>query len=143
MAFREIEYKGKPLTVHKAMVAPVFGSKTVLVTDTWDYVELWLRRNGPSKAQFYWGQARHFSDATKTLPKESAPLTAYYCMLNATKALLLVKQIPFADQHGITGGTSGTKSSISNENVVFKHHGILGSLCTFLGETVNNHCCPN
>jgi hypothetical protein len=40
MGFRVIEHLGKPLTVHKAVVEPNFEAKTVLVTDTWDYIEL-------------------------------------------------------------------------------------------------------
>jgi hypothetical protein len=137
MAYRDIEYLGKPLTIHKALVAPEFGSKTVLVSDTWDYIDLWLKRNGPSTARFFWDQARHFFTATKALPKESSPLTAYYCMLNATKALLLVKKLQFTESHGVTGDSSGKRSSISNEHVEFKSSGILFTLSTFLGETVN------
>jgi YaaC-like Protein len=93
MAFRDIEVGGKPLTVHEAMVSPKFGEKTVLVNDTWDYIELWLKRNHrKSSARLFWDQSRYFFQATKVLPKESSPLTAYYSMLNASKALLLVKR---------------------------------------------------
>lgn len=137
MGYRSINYLGKPLTVHKAIVSPEFDAKTVLVTDTWDYIDLWLKRNGPSKARFFWDQARQFFVATKALPKESSPLTAYYCMLNATKTLLLVKQLQFSEQHGVTGESIAKRSSISNEHVTFKSNGILSTLCTFLGETVN------
>lgn len=140
MAYRDIEYQGKPLTIHKAIVSPDFTSKTVLVSDTWDYIDLWLKRNGPSSARFFWDQARHFFAATKVLPKESSPLTAYYCMLNATKALLLVKKLQFTESHGVTGNTGGKKSSISNEHVRFKGSGILFTLSTYLGETVNGEC---
>jgi hypothetical protein len=134
MAYRDIEFRGRPLTIQKAIVGPKFGGKTVLVSDTWDYMELWLKRNGPPRARFFWEQAQHFFEATKALPKESSPLPGYYCMLNATKALLLVKKISFSDHHGITGTTKGKKSSISNETVVFKGAGILAALCNFIGE---------
>jgi hypothetical protein len=137
MAYCIIEYLGKPLTVHKAIVSPEFNAKTVLVTDTWDFIDLWLKRNGPSRARFFWDQARQFFAATKGLPKESSPLTAYYGMLNATKALLLVKRLPFAEHHGVAGESVGKRFSISNEQVTFKSTGILSALCAFLGETVN------
>jgi hypothetical protein len=137
MAHREIEYLGKPLTIHKATDSPDFDQQTVLVSDTWDYIELWLKRNGHTKARFFWDQACHSFTATRSLPKESSPLTAYYSMLNATKALLLVKKHTFSHQHGVTGTTTGKKSSISNELVEFKNGGILFALCNLLGESVN------
>jgi hypothetical protein len=137
MANRPIEFKGRPLTIHRATVDPDFSAKTVLAPDTWDYIDLWLRRQKQEKARFFWEQARQFASATHELPKESSPLTAYYCMLNATKALLLVKKQPFTDRHGITGSTTGAKRLLTNESVVFKSSGILSSLCRWLGEAAN------
>jgi hypothetical protein len=86
MTHRNIKYKNKPLTIHKAAKKPYFNEKTILVTSTWDYIDLWLKRNHKTNAQFFWQQSRHFYHATTELPKNSSPLTAYYCMLNATKA---------------------------------------------------------
>jgi hypothetical protein len=134
MAFREITYKGAGLTVHKAITSPSFGQKTVLAHDTWDYVDLWLRRSGEKTARFYWQQARSFFDATRELPTIAAPLTAYYCFLNATKALLISKKVPFSDLHGVSGYTIPGRTALSNEKVMFKGQGILSALCTHLGE---------
>jgi len=134
MAFVDISYKGSPLTVHKAVTDPRFGDKTVLVTDTWDYVDLWLRRSDKSKARFYWQQARSFYEATKELPRTAAPLTAYYCFLNAAKAMLIAKGVTFSDQHGVSGYTVAGRSSLSNEKVKFKSGGILPALAQCLGE---------
>lgn len=136
MPFVNIEYKGKHLTVHKAITRPDFGGKTVLVTDTWDYVDLWLRRSGKETARFYWQQARSFYEATRELPKTASPLTAYYCFLNATKALLAAKGVHAGDQHGVSGHTSVGRTSLGKEHVKFKPGGVLGSLCTHLGEPV-------
>lgn len=138
MAHRAIEFAGRPLTIHKAVTEPRFGGKTILVTDTWDYISLWLKRHHHKEARFFWDQARSFYVATLGLPKESSPLTAYYCMLNAVKALLLVKKIKFSDRHGVTGSTIGLKSSLSNELVQFKASGVLAEMCRHLGETANN-----
>lgn len=138
MALREIHNKGKPLSLHKSVTHPHFGEKTVLVTDTWDYVDLWLKRKRQNKARFFWDQARSFYEATQSLPKTASPLTAYYCFLNATKALLLAKGLPFSDAHGVTGYTSVGRSSLSNEHVIFKQSGILPALCRHLGEPVSN-----
>lgn len=137
MANRPIEVNGKPLSVHKATVDPVFSAKTVLASDAWDYIDLWLRRSHEEEARFFWEQARQFAAATRELPKESSPLTAYYCMLNCAKALLLVKKQAFTDQHGITGSSTGSKCHIKNEQVVFKSSGILPGLCRWLGEVAN------
>jgi hypothetical protein len=134
--FTNIEYKGKHLTVHKAVTEPDFGGKTVLVTDTWDYVDLWLRRSGKDTARFYWQQARSFYEATCELPKTASPLTAYYCFLNATKALLSAKGVHAGDQHGVSGHTSTGRTSLAKEHVKFKPGGVLGSLCIHLGEPV-------
>lgn len=120
------------------MSEPHFNEKTILVTSTWDYVDLWLKRNHQNKAQFFWQQAQHFYHATSALPKNSSPLTAYYCMLNATKALLLAKNIQFGEQHGVSGWQRAGHIYLSNEMVKFKRGGILGALCQHLGETAND-----
>ena len=83
MGFSPIVYKAKPLGLHKATIEPDFASKTVLVTDTWEYVDMWLKRHKRHEALFYWEQAKSFFDASNQLPKTSSPLTAYYCFLNA------------------------------------------------------------
>jgi hypothetical protein len=139
MGFKEIQYKSKILTVHKAVTHPHFEEKTVLVTDTWDYVDLWLRRSGQSDARFYWQQARSFYEATRLLPKTAAPLTAYYCFLNAAKALLIAKNAQFGDAHGVSGFTVPGRTSLSNEKVKFMRGGILAALCSHLGEEANGN----
>ncbi|HAS6185908.1 TPA: hypothetical protein I7160_21370 [Vibrio vulnificus] len=138
MGFQDIKYKNKNLTIHKAVNNPNFNEKTILVTSTWDYVDLWLKRANKPDARFFWNQARSFYEATQTLPKTSAPLTAYYCFLNATKALLLTKGVQFSDEHGVTGFSVNTQTSLSNEKVKFKRNGILPALCTLLGEPCND-----
>lgn len=137
MAFHEIQYKGKTLTIHKAITHPHFEGKTVLVTDTWDYVDLWLKRSNQKKARFFWQQAKSFYDATKLLPKTSSPLTAYYCFLNAVKALLIANGATFSDKHGISGFTSPGRTSLSNEKIQFRRDGIFAALCSHLGESTN------
>lgn len=137
MAFTNINYKSKNLSIHKSVSKPKFNEKTVLVTSTWDYVDLWLKRAGKREARFYWNQAHSFFDATKMLPNTSAPLTAYYCFLNATKALLLTKGIQFSDKHGVSGFTIQGQTSLNNEKVKFQSDGILPALCQHLGESSN------
>lgn len=137
MPANDIIYKNKPLSLHKAVTSPHFNERTVLVTSTWDYVDLWLKRARQTEARFFWSQARSFHEATQSLPKTSAPLTAYYCFLNATKAFLLTRGRQFGDQHGVSGFAVAGPSALSNEKVKFKNGGILPALCQELGEQVN------
>lgn len=138
MGFTPIIYRGKSLTVHKAIVNPDFNSKTILVTSTWEYVEMWLKRNHKDDTLFYWQQAKHFFDASEKLPKISSPLTTYYCFLNAIKSLLIVKGISFTDRHGVSGKTVTKSVSLSDEEVTFEASGILFALCQYLNEPANN-----
>ncbi len=137
MAFLSIRIRGKPVSVHKASVNPDFTGRTVLVTDTWDYVEMWLKRHRMEKALFYWEQARHFFLASMQLPKISSPLTAYYCFLNATKTLLLVNNIPSAEEHGLTGQSSSGRVSLLGEVVKQKTQGVAPTLSKYLKESTS------
>lgn len=143
-----VEYRGRELGLHRAIVDPIFGEKTILIKDScpWDYIDLWLSREGHKEAALYWRQSREFYNATKLLSKESSPLTAYYCLLNATKALLSVKKGEFDDQsHGVTGrgghqsksksSSRGKKFHLKNENIKVTR-GVFLELCGYLGEGV-------
>ncbi|WP_339210778.1 YaaC family protein [Aeribacillus sp. FSL K6-8210] len=133
-----ISYKGKNLTLHKAIKSPNFEGKTVLVNDPWEYVEMWLKRNNHNdEALFYWQQSRQFYEASTMLPLTSSPLTTYYCFLNAVKTLLIVKNVPFSDRHGVSGWSKNSKVSLSNEYIKIQTGGILPALCNYLDEPVN------
>ncbi|WP_417352909.1 YaaC family protein [Flavobacterium alkalisoli] len=137
MPTKKITINSKRVFVHKATLKPDFNKKSVLVDNPWEYVELWIKRqNGNNDALFYWQQAHGFYKATKQLPKTSSPLTAYYCFLNATKALLEIRNINYRDRHGVTGSSFGI-ASLSNENIKFQTNGILAELSKLLLEPVN------
>ncbi len=138
MSATQITIGSRKAVAHKAVVDPDFTGKTVLVEDTWDYVAMWLKRKGKGNEQIYWEQAKYFYEATRRLPNISAPLTAYYFALNATKALLSAKKIAFSDQHGVTGRSGQGKTSLSKEFVDFKRGGILAELCRYVDETADN-----
>lgn len=132
MTHRLILCKRRLLCVHKTTIKPNIDSPPVLATNTWDYVDLELKRRNESKARFYWKQARSFYNASLTLPKESSPLTLYYCFLNATKALLESKKINYATHHGVTGYSEKNKTTLDNERIFLKKEGILPSLIKYL-----------
>lgn len=96
MSFKEICINSKQCELMKSVINPKYGSKTILTDSCWEYVSLFLKRQsitGASDALFYWEQAHSFYLASKTLPDSARPLTSYYCILNAAKALLRYKGI--------------------------------------------------
>ena len=135
MPAKQITLGNKRLAPQKAIVYPDFRSKTVLAEDTWDYVKMWLKRMRKGRALFYWEQAEQFHQATLQFPNTSAPVTAYYCFLNATKALLTVRGRPSPEHHGVTGKSTSQRAYLSNEVVTFHRGGVLAALCAYLGES--------
>lgn len=104
---------------------------TVLTDDVFTYVDFYFKThkknlrylqkpNCDQKIKqnftFFWSQAKNFYDASKQLPIESLPLTAYYCMLNAVKAYILYKS-KYVDEimcdlggHGLHESNNGDSS---------------------------------
>lgn len=135
MPAKPIRINGIRVFPHKAVASPQFGEKTILVRDTWDYVELSLRRSKSEEPLFYWKQARTFAEASAGIDKLAFPLTAYYAILNATKALLCSKGINFDPYHGVTGQVSGSYASLANHHIKIQSKGVLPSLLSYLGMT--------
>ncbi len=134
----QIKLKKKSLKPHKSAVDPVLYSKNVLTNSPWNFVELWLKKNGQKEALFYWAQAKEFHKASSGLPTQSAPLLHYYSFMNATKALLASKNVTFNPHHGVGSHNmrgESSKISITNEGVQIKTNGILPALSTYLEET--------
>jgi hypothetical protein len=144
MGFETIVINGKEANIQSAVSKPEFGGLTVLSNDPWDYVDLWLRRNDKSndkkEAGIYWNQSREFYKASIELSSVSSPLTSYYCILNATKALLTQKGTTFKDYHGVSGESLlSNKMCLENEQVRLKNSGVLTSFCNFLSEPIQQN----
>lgn len=137
MAAHTLEVAGKTVRLHGSLISPDFRTSRVLCSDPWDFVALWLKKEHKDDALFYWDQARHFYQASKVLPELSAPLTSYYCFLNATKALLTAKSHPFKENHGVGGTTLPGHTSLSNEVVDFQGVGVLPEVSRYLKEPDN------
>ncbi len=137
-----ISIKSKAITIMKPITTADYKGKTVLTNSSWEYVELWFKRQSRKEANealFYWQQAKYFFSASECLPRNSKPLTSYYCCLNATKALLCMNKIDVHNiSHGITQNRHGNAASNSLENaeVIFLGGGILTELSRYLGEEV-------
>lgn len=137
MGAQKLHIAGKAAKLHGCLQNPDFRTPRVLCSDPWDFVALWLKRNHQRDASFYWEQARHFYEASIQLPELSAPLTSYYCFLNATKALLSAKQQRFVENHGVGGRSEQGNTSLANELIDFQGSGILPALCSLLAEPDN------
>ncbi|HEY8037631.1 MAG TPA: YaaC family protein [Methylobacter sp.] len=131
-----IKCKGRSIVVRKPKIVADLPSKTVLTDSAWQFVEIYLRSEGQDDALFYWEQAKNFYEATKTLTLVSKPLTAYYCFLNATKALLEVKKVGYDLSHGVTGEREDGHINIINEIVKFQPAGVVSALGVYLNENV-------
>lgn len=119
----------------KSITTSAFGTERVLARDAFVFALLWLKRRCP-EAVPYWEQAKAYYEASQTLPAESSPLTNYYCFLNATKALLIVKGESFSDRHGVSGEFAASKRSLVNESINFQGGGVVATLARYLGESV-------
>lgn len=129
---------GRELGPHKAIVAPLLGRRNVLTNSPWTYVHMWLTRERKSKALFYWQQSEEFFKASNSLSIRSAPLLLYYSFMNAAKALLASKGLPFIPYHGVTAYDArgpNAKVLLANEGVEIKNNGVLPALSGYYGET--------
>lgn len=134
----ELRENNRVIYFRKSISTPELTSESVLTRDPFKYAELWLKRKCPA-ALPYWQQAQHYYKATRILPTASAPLTAYYCFLNATKALLTVKGKRFREWHGVSGDYDPTtKRSLSNEIITIQNSGIVSELSKYLEEPESN-----
>src|SRR5262245_46404854 len=134
MPAQEFRIANRTVYFRKAIRTPDFASEAVLTREPFVFVELWLRRNCVD-ALPYWEQARHYYMASRGLPPESPPLTLYYFFLNAVKALLIVKKVPYSDRHGVAGGFDpASRRTLSKEKVRIQQAGIMTALSKYLGE---------
>lgn len=135
MHIAPVKIAGRASVPHKSVKTPLLDSRTVLTNSPWTFVSLWLKRHGKAHAQFYWEQAWEFHKVSTGLPAQSAPLLLYYCFMNATKALLAAKGIPFGEKHGVgEWKRPNLKKTFTNEAVTIYSNGILPSLSNYYGE---------
>ncbi len=134
MPAKPLRINRRKVRLHKCIKSPDFTSRTILVEDQWDYVEMWLRRNDLDEALVFWRQAEEFSKASRDLPHSSSPLTNYYSALNATKAFLMAKKIKHSPYHGLSGEHKGRKSSLEGEIINTTEGGVFSALSSYFGE---------
>ena len=141
--FSEICINNKPCGLMKAFQTAKYGTRTVLTDSSWEYVSLFLKRqsvSGTGDALFYWKQAQSFYKASINLPDDAKPLTSYYCILNASKALLRFKGISDADlnSHGVSSVRSNSeKTNLKNAYTAIKGAGVLNQLSKYYGNQLD------
>lgn len=135
-----ITNQSKAYELMKARFEPKLGSRTILTDSVWGYVELWISRTksiNKESAAFYWNQARDFYKATKFLDESASPLTAYYCCLNASKSLLVLKGIDpkLLKSHGVSSSIKTlSAASLFNQLITFNGSGVLYELSKYFME---------
>jgi len=136
MAHRDIIINSRKVGPHKAYVGPKFNEKTILVESHFEFIEMWLQRNGNNDSRIYWSQAKNFYNAALNTEVESKPLVAYYCMLNAAKSLLTLKGIPVSPYHGLVGSPVANKAMLVNEKIEAKTNGVFVALSAYFGASL-------
>ncbi|MDQ0324230.1 hypothetical protein J2R99_000079 [Rhodopseudomonas julia] len=132
-----IRISDRPVRFHRATCDPDFSERRVIASSPWEFVSLWLRKNGNAHAKVYWEQARHFFESARELPVQSAPLPLYYSFLNAVKALLETKEAAYNPYHGVAGFDmrAGGRVLLDNEGIKIRGAGLLPSLISYFQET--------
>jgi hypothetical protein len=136
MATEDIRAQSVRLFPHSARLEPAFGTRAVLSPDPFAYVRLKMQRAGQRDALVYWRQAEEFLQASSRLSAAASPLTSYYCILNAVKALLTLRSHPHGDKHGLTGSHTNGPVSLAGETVEIAAGGVFPALTTLYGVTV-------
>lgn len=135
----EITIADRPVRFARATRSPDFRERRIIASTPWEFVSLWLRKNGLGDAEIYWRQARNFFEAARGLPTEAAPLPLYYAFLNATKTLLEAKGVTYGTYHGVQGFDMRSRAKgiirLDNEGLKIKSGGILPALIDYFGET--------
>lgn len=137
MAKQFLNLGGRDLHLMKAYLAPNYQQRTILTNSAFDFVELWLssRKEKKPDALFYWRQAKNFFLATENLDIEAKPLTAYYCCLNAAKALLDIHNVSLTNiSHGVSSARETTHGNILKDKVTYLGSGVLFELSRILGD---------
>ena len=116
--------KGREVQINKAYTNQQFVKTTILADDIFTYVSFFYmthrkamqykdaslkEKYGDVKQydyEFYWRQAENFYQAYRSMPFETKPVAAYYCMLNAAKSYISYAASSaddFVNQFGIHG----------------------------------------
>lgn len=134
-----IRISDHPVGFPRATSTPEFGAKRVIASSPWEFVALWLKKNGKPEAAAYWDQAYQFFLAAKGLSTLAAPLPHYYCALNAAKALLESQSISYLPYHGVSGfdlrQSPNARIRLETEGIKIKSGGVAPAVSAYCGDT--------
>ena len=134
-------FNGRPVSL-QASHRPALDA-AVLAADVWAYVEHHIRgltTPEAARAKFFWSQAERFAASLRSERYEASPLHLYYMMLNAAKALILIRDPAGSSQfrtHGLAYDLSLPAQSNSAHlpgNLHAKPAGVFVSLCAVMGD---------
>lgn len=135
-----LKIENRQVKLMKAHSKPNFRCRTVLSNSTYEYVELWLKNQKGERykeALFYWTQSRNFYKASLNLPIDAKPLTSYYSIMNATKALLVINGVNVIGiGHGVSSSRQDITGNIKKDKIIFGATGVLCGLSKILEEPI-------
>lgn len=87
------------------------------------------------EALFYWNQSRIFYNASLELPIDAKPLTSYYSIMNATKALLVIHGVKVIGiGHGVSSSRQNITGNVRKDKIIYGATGVLCNLSRILDE---------
>ncbi|MGI6153067.1 MAG: YaaC family protein [Christensenellaceae bacterium] len=143
-----IHFRNKLLCMQKSYTWQEYRKQTVLTNDLFTFVSFYYTTHKKAMKyqdttlktkygnatqfhyEFYWKQAKVFYDSAKSLPDESAPLAAYYCMLNAAKSYIAFKKEHVDDfvgdfgLHGLNEDNNADGENLATINIKHKQKGV-------------------
>lgn len=124
----------------------------VLAADVWGYVEQFILQQGADNARHaraFWQQAERFGASLANERPEASPLHLYYMMLNAVKALLVLRKghgtVSATKSHGARYDAAGLKELKSKQKrseqplpgmLIADGQGTLGLLASAMGDSI-------
>lgn len=143
-----VHANGREVRLEKPYFDQDYQKPTILTDDAFTYVSFYYSTHGKAmkyndstkqekygKAsrysyEFYWKQAETFYKSSKSMPIESAPVAAYYCMLNAEKSYLSFVNEYVDDcvdnfgMHGIQEDNNDSGEDLETISIKHKQHGV-------------------
>jgi hypothetical protein len=141
-----VDYKHLDRSVYLQLGHALQPDVAVLAADIWAFVDHHFAKDPTlARCRYFWRQAQQFSRGLGDQPYASQPLHLYYCMLNATKAMILSRPsitTPNFEYHGLSFTISADPpppappSDGLLSTVSVKGDGVFRELCRWMGDVV-------
>lgn len=144
MEFEDYKYNDKPIKLWKVIKPTDLNLFRSIVSSPFKFVQFHIKtskglsKSSKEEALLLWGQAEEFFNSANSMSAYSKPLSSYYCILNAVKTLLVVRNISFRPWHGVFGKTKASKQwLLKNEQLTIEKDKIAGAFYKYLDNSHN------